>query len=134
MSLHGPKFLIFVSRAQIISVADGRAGRFRAKKLSWQTFGVNQGTDPTAVCAEKLPALILHTRVWESIPVYGFYSAAGRRSNASSQRFSKQSFYRVQNRASVIFTSNRSANRFMTTCVTILDEQKDKKKKKKLFV
>lgn len=52
------KCIIFVSGAQIISVADGRAGRFRAKKLSWQTFGVNQGTDPTAVCAEKLPPLI----------------------------------------------------------------------------
>lgn len=113
-----------MSRAQIISVADGRAGRFRAKKLSWQTFGVNQGTDPTAACAEKLPPLILQARVWESMAAYGFYSAAGKPSNASSQRFAKRSPYRVQNRASVIFTSNRSADRFMTACVTILDEQK----------
>lgn len=122
------KFIIFVSRARIISVADGRAGRFRAKKLSWQTFGVNQGTDPTAVCAEKLPPLILHARVWESVAAYGFYSTAGRRSNASSQRFSKRSPNRVQNRVSVILTSNRSVNRCMTACVTVLDEQKDKKK------
>lgn len=119
--------IIFVSGAQIISVADSRVGRFRAKKLSWQTFGVNQGTDPTAVCAAKLPPLILHARVWESVAAYGSYSTAGRPSNASSQRFSKRSPDRVRNRVSVIFTSNQSVDRFMTACVTVLDEQKDRK-------